>query len=164
MSETLEAGRQAPSFSGKTQRGDTVSLSDYRGQKLTLYFYPKDDTPGCTKQACDLRDHLGLLKEAGIAVVGVSGDDVESHEAFAEKYNLPFPLVADPGHEILKSYGVWGEKNFYGKKSMGIKRTTFLIDEDGVIRHVFKRPKTEAHTAEILSVWSEIEGQREGRK
>ncbi len=145
-----EVGNQAPDFSGVTQTGATVSLQDFEGQKVALYFYPKDDTPGCTKQACNLRDGFEELKAAGIAVVGVSADDEESHEAFAEKHDLPFPLIADTEKEILTDYGVWAEKSMFGNKFMGIKRTTFLIDEDGVIRHVFKRPKTGEHTSEIL--------------
>ncbi|MDX1547332.1 MAG: thioredoxin-dependent thiol peroxidase [Rhodothermales bacterium] len=145
-----EVGQPAPSFEGTTQDGTTVRLEDYRGRRLALYFYPKDDTPGCTKQACNLRDHYRDLLEAGIAVVGVSPDPVESHEAFADKYELPFPLLADPAHEILEAYGVWGERNLYGRTFMGVKRTTFLIDEEGIVRHVFKRPKVSEHTQEIL--------------
>lgn len=144
-------GDPAPDFEGLTQDGDTLRLADFRGQTVVLYFYPKDDTPGCTKQACNLRDNQAVLQQHGIAVVGVSGDDVASHERFAEKYSLPFPLIADPDHTILEAYGVWGEKNFYGKKSMGIKRTTFMIDPDGTVQHVFKRPNTSGHTEEILA-------------
>ncbi len=145
-----EAGDQAPLFEGTTQDGETLRLKDYRGRKVALYFYPKDDTPGCTKQACNLRDGYQDLLDAGIAVVGVSGDDVASHETFADKYELPFPLVADPQHEILEAYGVWGERSLYGRTFLGTRRTTFLIDEDGVVRHVFKRPNVTGHTAEIL--------------
>ncbi len=145
------AGEQAPDFEGPTQEDDALRLSDYRGRKVALYFYPKDDTPGCTKQACNLRDNYQTLLDAGIEIIGVSGDDVDSHVNFAGKYDLPFPLVADPHHLVLNKYGVWGEKNLYGKKSMGIKRTTFLIDEDGTIRHILKRPRTDAHTEEVLN-------------
>ncbi len=145
-----QPGQPAPDFEGATQTGETIRLSDYRGQKVALYFYPKDDTPGCTKQACNLRDNHQALLDAGIAVLGVSADDEASHERFAEKYALPFPLVADPDRAILERYGVWGERTLYGRKFLGIKRTTFLIDEDGTIRHVFKRPKVDAHTEEIL--------------
>lgn len=145
-----EVGQPAPSFEGTTQDGTTVRLEDYRGRRLALYFYPKDDTPGCTKQACNLRDHYRDLLEAGIAVVGVSPDPVDSHEAFADKYELPFPLLADPEHEILEAYGVWGARSLYGRRFMGVKRTTFLIDEEGIVRHVFKRPKVSEHTQEIL--------------
>lgn len=147
----LEAGTTAPTFTSTTFSGDTVALEDYRGRKVALYFYPKDDTPGCTKQACNLRDNLSLLEEHGVAVIGVSGDDDASHERFAGKYDLPFPLVADPDHEVIDAYGVWGEKKNYGKTYMGLARTTFLIDEDGVIQHVFKRPKTAEHAEEIIS-------------
>lgn len=145
-----DKGQQAPDFQGQTQSGEQIKLDDYRGQKVALYFYPKDDTPGCTKQACNLRDEYSRLQEAGVAVIGVSADDVESHQAFAEKYSLPFPLIADTEREILEAYGVWGERNLYGRKFMGIKRTTFLIDEDGMIVHVFKRPKVTEHGQEVL--------------
>ncbi|MBC13890.1 MAG: thioredoxin-dependent thiol peroxidase [Rhodothermaceae bacterium] len=144
-------GDLAPAFEGIDQTGATVRLDDFAGKPLALYFYPKDDTPGCTKQACNLRDHTGDLTEAGVAVVGVSADPVESHERFAAKYDLPFPLLADPEHEILEAYGAWGEKNLYGRKSMGTKRTTFLIGADGRVIHVFKRPKTDRHAEEILA-------------
>ncbi len=144
-----EPGDMAPDFQGATQSGDTLRLSDYRGKKVALYFYPKDDTSGCTKQACNLRDEHEHLNMDDIVVIGVSGDDVKSHQEFAKKYALPFPLVADPDREILEMYGVWGEKKFYGRSSMGIKRTTFLIDEEGVIRDVIKRPNVKGHAEEI---------------
>lgn len=151
MAETPAPGDAAPDFEGVDQTGATVRLGDFAGRPLALYFYPKDDTPGCTAQACNLRDHAGTLTEAGVAVVGVSADPVESHERFAEKYDLPFPLLADPDHEILEAYGAWGEKSFYGKKSVGTRRTTFLIGPDGRVLHVFKRPKTDRHAEEILA-------------
>ena len=151
MADMPQAGDPAPDFHGTDQNGDAVRLADFAGQPLALYVYPKDDTPGCTKQACNLRDHTGALAESGVAVVGVSADSTESHERFADKYDLPFPLLADPDHETLEAYGTWGEKNLYGKTSMGIKRTTFLIGPDGVVLHVFKRPKTAAHAEEILA-------------
>jgi thioredoxin-dependent peroxiredoxin len=155
MSENAPAmpapGEKAPDFDGRTQTGDTIRLADFAGKRVALYFYPKDDTPGCTKQACNLRDDYKKLQDAGIAVIGVSVDDEKSHSAFAEKYSLPFPLVADPDHTIVNRYGVWGERSLYGKKFMGTSRTTFLIDEDGVVRHVFKRPKVEQHADEILA-------------
>jgi len=147
----LATGETAPPFSATTFAGDKVSLADYEGKKLALYFYPKDATPGCTKQACNLRDNIGLLAEHGVSVVGVSPDGDDSHEAFAAKHELPFPLIADPEHEIIDAYGVWGEKKNYGKTYQGLQRTTFLIDESGVIQHVFKRPKTAAHADEIIS-------------
>ncbi len=145
-----EAGATAPAFSGTTQDGDRIKLADYRGRRLALYFYPKDDTPGCTKQACNLRDGYQDLLKAGIAVVGVSIDDRASHEKFADKYELPFPLIADVDKKVVSAYGVYGEKSLYGRKFIGTRRTTFLIDEAGKIVHVFKRPKTADHTAEIL--------------
>ena len=145
-----QKGDAAPDFEGSAQGGEHVRLSDLRGRKVALYFYPKDDTPGCTKQACNLRDgHQDLLNQ-GIAVVGVSPDNEASHKTFTGKYDLPFLLLADPDKDIIGRYGVWGEKNLYGKKTMGLKRTTFLIDEEGRIAHVFKRPKVEEHTREIM--------------
>lgn len=147
----LEVGTPAPDFTAKTFDGRTVSLSDYRGRMLALYFYPKDSTPGCTKQACNLRDNLDVLADHGVAVVGVSPDDDASHEKFSTKHELTFPLIADPDHAVIDAYGVWGEKKNYGKTYMGLQRATFLIDADGVIVHVFKRPKTNAHAEEIIS-------------
>ena len=145
-----EPGSLAPDFSGPTQDGSVVSLSDFKGQKLVVYFYPRDNTPGCTKQACNLRDNYSALLDAGIAIVGVSDDPVEKHLNFAEKFDLPFPLIADTDREMLLAYGAYGEKNLYGRKSMGTKRTTFLIDEKGVIVHVYKRPKVTEHTTEVM--------------
>lgn len=146
-----EAGQQAPRFSGTTGSGDAITLEDFRGQWLLLFFYPRDNTPGCTKQACNLRDNFEALQKAGIAVVGVSDDPVESHASFSEEFDLPFPLLADPERKALDAYGVYGEKSLYGVKRMGTKRTSFLIDPDGVVRHVFKRPKTGEHAEEVLS-------------
>jgi thioredoxin-dependent peroxiredoxin len=145
-----EVGEKAPDFSGKTQDGSTVSLSDFAGRKVALFFYPKDDTPGCTKQACNLRDEYQTLKDAGIEIVGVSADDVESHQAFASKFSLPFPLIADTEKEICEVYGVWGERSLYGRLFLGISRTTFLIDEQGRIAAVIKRPKVDAHADEVM--------------
>jgi len=149
--QPLEAGTKAPAFTATTFDGTKVKLTDFKGQKVALYFYPKDATPGCTKQACNLRDNIDALTKAGVAVIGVSPDGNESHEKFATKHELPFPLIADPDHKVISKYGVWGEKQNYGKIYMGLQRTTFLIDEAGKIQHVFKRPKTNDHTAEILS-------------
>lgn len=152
MSHSMpDVGTAAPAFSSLATDGSKVSLADYRGRWVLLYFYPKDDTPGCTKQACNLRDHFSALKAAGVAVLGVSADDTDSHERFTEKYDLPFPLLADPERDVLEAYGAWGEKNLYGRRFMGIKRTSFLIDPDGVVRHVFKRPKTSTHAEEVLA-------------
>lgn len=145
-----EAGQIAPEFTAQSQDGDQISLTDYRGRKVVLYFYPKDDTPGCTKQACNLRDEYSTLLEKGLAVIGVSADDVESHSKFADKYELPFPLLADPEHEILEKYGVWRQRNLYGRLSMGIQRTTFLIDEEGVIKDIIKRPNVDDHASEVM--------------
>lgn len=146
----LSAGDPAPAFQGTDQRGNTVRLSDYRGQKVVLYFYPKDDTPGCTKEACNLRDNYEELQNHGFQILGVSTDDAQSHEKFAEKYSLPFRLVADPQMEIVQQYGVYGEKNSFGKKKMGTKRTTFVIDEQGYIEHIFRQVKSEDHAQQIL--------------
>ena len=147
----LEAGMPAPDFTLTDQSGQAHRLSDYRGRTVVLYFYPKDDTPGCTKEACSFRDHYAALTERGVVVLGVSPDPVERHQKFATKYSLPFALLADTDHAVADTYGAWGEKTLYGKKSMGILRSTFLIDETGMIRHVFKRPKTEIHAEEVLA-------------
>lgn len=147
----LEVGEKAPAFSGKTFAGDALKLSDFKGQKVAVYFYPKDDTSGCTKQACNLRDNWKLLKKKGVQVIGVSPDDNASHEKFVGKYKLPFPLLPDPNKKIIEKYGVWGEKKLYGKTFEGLHRTTFLIDEAGKIVHVFKRPKVAEHAEEILA-------------
>ncbi len=146
----IAPGSPAPDFEAPTQTGQPLRLSSLQGQRVALYFYPKDDTPGCTKQACSLRDSYSALQQAGIAVVGVSGDSVASHEAFAGKYSLPFPLVSDADHAIAEAYGVWGEKTLYGRTSIGLTRTTFLIGPDGTIEHVIARPDTGAHAEEVL--------------
>jgi peroxiredoxin Q/BCP len=147
----LEAGQKAPSFKGKNQTGETVSLKDYLGKKLAIFFYPEDDTPTCTEQACNLRDNYALLKKEGIEVVGISPDDVKSHEQFIGKFELPYTLVADPQKKIIEAYGVWGEKNMYGRKYMGLIRKTFLVDEKGVIKHIFKKPRVRQHAEEIIA-------------
>jgi peroxiredoxin Q/BCP len=150
MATHLQAGMKALAFTGKDQNGKKVSLSDYKGKKLVLFFYPEDDTPACTTQACNLRDNYAVLQQQGYEVVGVSPNDEESHQKFKEKYGLPYTLVADPKHTIIEKYGVWGEKNLYGRKYMGLHRTTFLIDEKGVIERIILRPRTKIHTEEIL--------------
>jgi len=150
MATHLEAGNKAPDFSGLDQNGIKVSLKDYRGKKVALYFYPEDDTPTCTVQACNLRDNFSALKAAGFEIIGVSPDDVESHKKFKNKFQLPFTLIADPKHAIIDKYGVWGEKNLYGHKHMGIYRTTFVIDEKGTIKKIFKRPNNKAHAEGII--------------
>lgn len=150
MATHLQAGQKAPAFSGRDQDGNKVSLADFKGKKIVLYFYPQDDTPGCTAQACNLRDNYSALLKNGYQVIGVSPDDEGSHEKFKEKYQLPFPLIADPQHKIIEKYGVWGEKNLYGRKFMGLLRTTFVIDENGIITKIFLRPKTKEHAEEIM--------------
>lgn len=149
----LNAGDKAPDFKAKDQNGDTVSLKDLKGQRVALFFYPEDDTPTCTIEACNLRDNFSALKAEGITVLGVSPDDSAKHKKFEEKYSLPFTLLADPDLKIANKYGVWGEKNLYGNKFMGIKRTTFLIDETGNIFHIIKQVRSKEHTAQILKLW-----------
>jgi len=146
----LKTGDKAPDFKGVDQNEKEVSLSDFKGKKVILYFYPKDNTPGCTAEACNLRDNYNLWLEKGYAVIGVSPDPVKSHKRFAEKYNLPFPLISDTDKKILKDYGVWGLKKNYGREYEGVFRTTFIIDENGNIEHLFKKVKTKEHTAQIL--------------
>lgn len=146
----LKAGDPAPRFEGTDQNGNHVSMDDFDGQKIALYFYPKDDTPGCTRQACNLRDNYSDLKTKNYAVVGVSADSVKAHKKFEQKYNLPFPLIADTDKKIIHDYGVWGEKQFMGRFFDGINRTTFLIDEDRKIEKVIEKVKTKDHTAQIL--------------
>jgi len=146
----IEEGQVAPNFSGKDQNGNKVSLSDFSGQKLVVYFYPKDDTPGCTAQACNLRDHHADLIKSGVKVLGVSADTEEKHQKFIAKYDLPFPLIADTDRAIIESFGVWGEKKLMGKVYDGIHRTTFIIDESGKVLKRIDKVKTKDHTAQIL--------------
>lgn len=155
MATHLIEGKKAPSFTGVGHNGEKVSLPEFRGKKLVLYFYPEDDTPTCTVQACNLRDHYNALLKAGFQVVGVSPNEPEDHKKFKEKYNLPFPLIADPKHKIIDKYGVWGEKQMFGKKYMGLLRTTFVINESGVIEKIFHRPKSAVHAEEIIKSVSE---------
>ena len=149
----LNEGDIAPDFTTKDQNGNEVKLSDLRGQRVVLYFYPKDDTPGCTKQACSLRDSYDVFTEQGIKVFGVSNDDEASHQKFISKFNLPFDLLADTEKQLVNAYGVYGEKNMYGKKYMGINRTTFLIDEDGKIKKIFKKVNVDEHADEVLQAF-----------
>ena len=147
----LKPGDKAPEFSGKDQNGAPISLSDYKGKKLILYFYPKDNTPGCTAEACSLRDGYEELTKLGFDVVGVSADSEKSHQGFIGKFNLPFRLISDANREIIKSYGAWGEKKMYGKSYEGILRTTFVVGVDGRIEKVFDKVKTADHVSQILS-------------
>jgi peroxiredoxin Q/BCP len=153
---TLQVGDKAPAFKGKDQNGKAISLADLKGKKVVLYFYPEDDTPTCTVQACNLRDNYGLLKQAGFEVLGVSPDEEKKHKKFEAKYNLPFTLLADPEHKIIDKYGVWDEKQLYGRKYMGILRTTFVLDEKGIIRKIFLRPKNKQHAEEIIEAWKSL--------
>lgn len=146
----LKTGDKAPGFKGKDQDGNLISLDDFKGHKLVLYFYPKDSTPGCTSQACNLRDNYDYLLKNGYKVLGVSADSQKSHKKFIEKNNLPFPLISDSEKEILKAYDVWGPKKFMGKEFLGIKRTTFVIDEEGKIEEIIEKVKTKDHTAQIV--------------
>jgi len=149
---TLTAGDKAPDFTAKDQNGNTVSLSDFKGKTVILYFYPKDDTPGCTAEACDFRDNYQSLLGKGFEVIGVSTDDEKSHKKFITKHNLPFPLIADTDHSVVEAYGVWAEKNMYGKKYMGTVRTTFIIDPDGNIKNVIDKVDTKASSQQVLDL------------
>ena len=146
----LKEGDKAPELEGVDQNGNTISLKDFADKKIALYFYPKDSTPGCTAQACNLRDNYQALLQAGYQVIGVSADSEKRHQNFIEKNSLPFPLIADTDKKFIEAYGVWGPKKFMGKEYDGIHRTTFLIDENRVITKVIKKVKTKEHTAQIL--------------
>ncbi len=152
----LKEGDKAPAFSSVDQNGKKVALADFKGKKVVLYFYPEDDTPTCTIQACNLRDNYSLLKKEGFEVLGVSPDEAKKHKKFETKYSLPFTLVADPSHTIIDQYGVWGMKKLYGREYMGLHRTTFLIDEKGIIKKIFLRPKNKQHAEEIVKTWKEL--------
>lgn len=154
----LQEGDKAPAFTGKDQDGNKVSLSDLKGKKVVLYFYPEDDTPTCTVQACNLRDNYALLKKEGFTILGISPDEEKKHKKFEAKHDLPFTLVADPEHKIIDKYGVWGEKQLYGRKYMGLHRTTFLVDEKGIIRKIFLKPRSKQHAEEIVKAWAELPG------
>ena len=145
-----QVGDKAPHFSGLNQKGETISLDQYKGKKVALYFYPKDDTPGCTAEACNLRDNHSALQAAGYVVIGVSSDSVKSHDKFANKYSLPFDLLADEDKSTHEAYGTWVEKSMYGRKYMGTDRVTFIINEEGVIEKVIEKVNTKDHTAQIL--------------
>lgn len=147
----LTIGQKAPDFTLSDQNGNSVSLSDFVGKKVILYFYPKDNTPGCTRQACAFAGVYGEFQKRGVAVIGISRDSVASHAKFAEKHSLPFILLADPDLEVIGAYGVWQEKKLYGKVSMGVVRTTFIIDEDGNVEEIMPKVKPETNAAEILA-------------
>lgn len=148
--KTLQAGDQVPEFSMVDDRGNTQSLSAYKGQKLVVFFYPKANTPGCTAEACDLRDHYKELQDAGYALLGVSADSQKKQRNFSEKYSFPFPLLADEDKQVIEAFGVWGPKKFMGREYDGIHRMTFIIDENGVVERVIEKVKTKAHAAQIL--------------
>jgi len=147
---SLEIGQQAPDFTAQDQDGNTISLSDFKGKKVVLYFYPKNNTPGCTAQACNLRDNYEALQKAGYVVMGVSSDSQKSHKKFAEKQNLPFPLLVDEDLAIHEKYGTWAEKQTFGRKYMGTVRTTFVIKEDGAIEDIITKVNTKEHSSQIL--------------
>lgn len=148
----VKVGEKAPSFEGETTEGKKIKLSDFSGKTVVLYFYPKDNTPGCTLQACNLRDNFSTLKEKGIVVVGISPDSVKSHQGFTKRFNLPFLLIADEDHTISTAYGVWGEKSKLGIKYMGMTRTTFLIDKKGIIQHILTDVEVSDHAKQIMEL------------
>lgn len=149
----LQIGEKAPEFKGFDESGNLLTLDSFKGKNLILYFYPKDNTPGCTDEACDLRDNYNMWIDKGYAVVGISPDSSESHQKFITKYSLPFPLIADTEKQIIKAYGAWGLKKMYGKEYEGLIRTTFIIDKEGVITQIFNKVKTKEHTQQILKTF-----------
>jgi peroxiredoxin Q/BCP len=153
----LKEGDPAPDFKAKISGGGEVSLSDFKGKPVVLYFYPRDDTPGCTVEACEFRDEYSVLKRKGVVVLGVSADTIKSHDKFAAKFSLPFPLVADDEKKIVGAYGVWGEKSFMGRKYMGIFRVTFLIKPDGRIARIWPKVKPEGHAKEVIAAISALD-------
>ena len=146
----LKVGQKAPDFTAMNDKGEKVKLAELKGKKVVLYFYPKDDTPGCTKEACAFRDGINEIKSRGAVVMGVSADSVDSHKKFKSKFDLNFPLLADSDKKMVEAYGVWKEKSMYGKKYMGIERTTFVIDEQGKIAHIFPKVKVDQHYDEVV--------------
>ena len=154
----LRPGDKAPVFSAKDENGNTINLTDYLGKKVVIYFYPKDNTPGCTAQACNIRDNYDAILDRDIVILGVSADTGAKHQSFIAKYDLPFSLIADVDRELLNLYGVWGEKKFMGKTYDGIHRTTFVLDESHVIVEIINKPKTKEHTEEILEIYKERTG------
>jgi len=152
----LEPGSKAPEFNLPDQSGKMISLKDLKGKNVILYFYPKDDTSGCTKEACSFRDELPDFNNLNADIIGVSADSIQSHKKFAEKYNLPFRLLSDESKEIIKAYDVWKEKNMYGIKKMGIERSTFIIDKSGIIRKIFRKVKVDHHNREVMEALKEL--------
>lgn len=156
MAIVLKEGDKAPVFAGKDQNGKKVSLADYKGKKLVLYFYSEAGSPTCTLESCNLRDNYGLLKKNGFEVLGVSPDNENTQKKFEQKYKLPFPLIADTTHDVLEKYGVWDQKKLFGREYMGVLRTTFVINERGIIRKIFLKPKNKAHAEEIIQAWNNL--------
>lgn len=156
MSEWIEPGKKAPAFTLKSDDGSQVKLSDFKGSPVVLYFYPKDDTPGCTKEACSFRDRKADLEALGAIVLGVSPDSEKRHAKFRDKYDLNFRLLADADHQVAEKYGAWREKNMYGKKSMGIQRSTYLIDADGKVAKVWQRVQVDGHDDQVLAALQEL--------
>lgn len=156
MADWIEPGKKAPAFTLTSDTGEKVRLSDLKGKVVVLYFYPRDDTPGCTKEACAFRDRYKEIQKLGVELFGISGDSAESHTKFKTKYSLPFPLLVDDKHTMSEKYGAYREKNMYGKKSMGIQRSTYLIDADGKVVHVWKRVKVDGHDQQIIDAVKEI--------
>jgi peroxiredoxin Q/BCP len=152
----LKVGQKAPDFKLPDENGKLHKLSDYAGKKVVLYFYPADDTPGCTREACNFRDDYLKYKAAGAVILGVSPDDEQSHEKFKQKFSLPFPLLADDGHKICEKYGVWGEKSMFGKKYFGVIRSTFLINEEGKLAEIYRKVKVDAHSQTVLAALKEM--------
>jgi peroxiredoxin Q/BCP len=148
----LKIGDIAPNFKGLNENGEQISLSDYKGKKLILFFYPKDDTPGCTKEACNLRDNFKFFEKKGMSILGVSPDTVKKHRKFTDKYEFQYPLLADTEKETINAYGVWGPKQFMGREIVGVHRTTFVIDEEGKVEHIIKKVKTKVHSDQIKEV------------
>lgn len=158
MSDWLEVGSQAPAFSTLTDKGESVSLSDYAGKYVVLYFYPKDDTPGCTKEACAFRDAQAEFTKRGAVVLGISPDDEKSHAKFRDKYSLNFTLLTDPDHKIAEAFGAWREKNMYGKKSMGVQRSTYILDGEAKVAKLWKRVSVDGHDNAVLEALDALQG------
>jgi peroxiredoxin Q/BCP len=156
MGDWIEAGQKAPAFTLTADDGQKVRLSELKGQPVVVYFYPRDDTPGCTREACAFRDQSAALKKLGARVLGISADSTASHEKFRDKFKLNFPLLSDPDHAVAEKYGAWREKNMYGKKSMGIQRSTFLIDSGGKVAKVWKAVKVDGHDAQVIAAIKEL--------